>query len=185
MSEALNLLNSLEETSTVTEGLIVIDRDRRITVPTSLKRLAVQFDHNIETVTFECPRYWDGIDMSAMEIYINYIRADSKPGAFKAMNVTVTENSETMTFDWLIGGHVTEVNGNIAFNVCTKKVDAEGNIKNHWNSELCTDCYISKGLEFDSVMESAYPDITVTIAEQAAAIIDDSLSVMVGTGVVE
>ena len=71
MSLAESLLNSIDETTT--EGHIVIGNDRYITVPDELKRLAVQYDHNIETVTFDCPRYWDGLDMSAMAVYINYM----------------------------------------------------------------------------------------------------------------
>ena len=54
------------------EEHIKIGLDRHITVPESLKRIAVQYDHNVETVTFDCPRYWDGHDMSKMTVYINY-----------------------------------------------------------------------------------------------------------------
>ena len=39
------------------EPHIVIDDDRYIAVPKKLRRLAVQHDHNVETVTFDCPRY--------------------------------------------------------------------------------------------------------------------------------
>ena len=48
----------------ISEPHIVIDSHRAITVPEQLKRIAVQFDHNFETVTFDCPRYWDGHDLS-------------------------------------------------------------------------------------------------------------------------
>lgn len=185
MSEAMNLLLSLDEIVQPTEGPIIIDGSRKIVVPDSLKRIGVQFDHNIETVTFVCPRYWDGVDMSTMDIYINYIRADNKAGSFKAINVITEEGSEIMTFDWVISRHVTEAKGTITFLVCVKKVDAEGFIENHWNSELCKDCYISEGMEFDAIMDISYPDITAKIAEQAAAIIDNSLSLVLGTGVIE
>lgn len=43
---------------------IVIGPDKIVTVPEALKKIAVQHDHNIETVTFDCPRYWDGIDFA-------------------------------------------------------------------------------------------------------------------------
>ena len=48
------------------EPHIVIGYDRVVTVPDQLKRLAVQYDHDIETVTFDCPRYWGKHDMSQM-----------------------------------------------------------------------------------------------------------------------
>ena len=80
MGQADELLNSLSANNGIyartvdpsTEEHIVVGDDRVITVPDSLKRIAVQYDHNVETVTFDCPRYWDGLDMSQMAIYINY-----------------------------------------------------------------------------------------------------------------
>ena len=57
---AEELLDSLSEeeisaytADSATEEHIVVGADRFITVPDSLKRIAVQFDHNIETVTFD------------------------------------------------------------------------------------------------------------------------------------
>ena len=70
-----------------TEEHIVINDNRFISVPNSLKRIAVQFDHDIETVTFDCPRYWDDNDMSKMAVYINYMRPDGFTGAYIAKNV--------------------------------------------------------------------------------------------------
>ena len=50
------------------ERHIVIGRDRVIVVPDELKRIAVETDHNIETITFDCPRYWDDKDLSLIHI---------------------------------------------------------------------------------------------------------------------
>ena len=100
----------------IVEPHIVIDRNRTITVPDQLKRIAVQFDHNVETVTFDCPRYWDGHDMSVMEVYINYKRPDGKIRKYTADNVTVDDSDNTiMHFDWTITNDVTSVNGNRRF----------------------------------------------------------------------
>ena len=70
---------------------IIIGADRSITVPLKLKRIAVQHDHDIETVTFDCPRYWDGRDLSTMKFYINYIRADKKIGSYPIDNGVVID----------------------------------------------------------------------------------------------
>ena len=44
--------------------------------------------------------------------------------------------------------------------MCVKKTDADGNESNHWNSELCKDCYVSEGLEPNAEeLKEAYPDI--------------------------
>ena len=64
MSQAEELLDSISVDDIAlytadpeTEEHIVVGSDRFITVPNSLKRIGVQYDHNIETVTFDCPRY--------------------------------------------------------------------------------------------------------------------------------
>lgn len=163
MSQANDLLNSVTESTagSAAEGHIVIGRDRYITVPDDLKRIAVQYDHNIETVTFDCPRYWDGKDMSEMMIYVNYMRPDNAMGSFVCENITVdSDDEELMHFDWTITGNVTQIVGPISFLVCIKDTDAEGNEENHWNSELNTDLYISQGMKCstDSALRK-YPDI--------------------------
>lgn len=163
MSQANDLLNAVAESTagSATEGHLVIGRDRYITVPDDLKRVAVQFDNNIETVTFDCPRYWDGKDMSEMMVYVNYMRSDNAMGSFVCENIRVDETDpELMHFDWIITGNVTAVAGPISFLVCIKDTDVEGNEANHWNTELNTDLYVSPGMNCST--ESAlrkYPDI--------------------------
>ena len=163
---AEELLNSLTEeqiaaytADPANEEHIVVGADRFITVPPSLKRIAVQFDHDIETVTFDCPRYWDGHDMSKMAIYINYMRQDSARGSYAATNVTVDETDETMMhFDWTISGNVTEVKGVLSFLICVKKT-VNGESVNHWNSELNREMTVSEGLECSESIFELYPDL--------------------------
>ena len=147
------------------EPHIVVGPNRVVTVPESLKRIGVQYDHNIETVTFDCPRYWDGHDMSTMVVYINYLTSNGDTGSFVAKNVTVDENDiSIMHFDWTISKHVTSANGNIAFLVCIKNTNEDGLEINHWNSELNRDLYISEGLELrgEDIQED-YPDVITQI----------------------
>ena len=155
MSKAEELLNTLSDDSAMTlttessiEPHIVIGSDRCIAVPNQLKRIAVQYDHNVETVTFDCPRYWDNHDMSTMTIYINYKRPDSKFGSYIADNIRIDESDDAiMHFDWTISKNVTEKAGAISFLVCIKTVNGEGKDINHWNSELNSEMYVSQGLE--------------------------------------
>lgn len=168
MSKAEELLSTLSA-SEVIDGLpdtsqephLIIGNDRIINVPDELKRLAVQYDHDIETVTFDCPRYWDEHDMSEMRIYINYLRSDAVSGCYKAQNIVVDETDQSiMHFDWTISRNITEAFGKLVFLVCIKKADSDGNEKNHWNSELCKDCYVSEGLEYDiESVKELYPDL--------------------------
>lgn len=167
MSQGEELLNTLSEedislysANPATEEHIVVGADRFITVPASLQRLAVQYDHNVETVTFDCPRYWDGLDMSQLVVVINYIRPDGQTGSYPATNIRVNEtDTNIMHFDWTIDWHVTEAFGNLTFLVCIRKSDGEGNDINHWNSELNTTAKISKGLDCEGTVADRYPSL--------------------------
>lgn len=159
MVTANDLLKSL--TNSEVEGHIVIGNDRHVIVPASLKRIAVQYDHNIETVTFDCPRYWDNIDMSKMSIYVNYMRSDGYADSYPVTNVTVDNN--IMHFNWTISRNVTEVKGAITFLVCVKKTDAEGNEVNHWNSELCQDMFVSEGMETEEQISDLSSDLVTQL----------------------
>lgn len=163
MSQAEELLATVSEGSVPAtvdpsvEPHIVIDMNRHITVPSELKRIGVQFDHNIETVTFDCPRYWDGHDLSKMKIYINYRRPDGYKDAAMVDNIVVED--DIFHFDWTISGNVTAVKGQLSFLVCAKVTDTEGVEKNHWNTELNQDMYISEGLECTEQQIETYPDL--------------------------
>ena len=146
---------------TAEEPHIVIDSDRTIKIPNSLKRLAVQHDHNIETVTFDCPRYWDNHDMSKMAVYINYMLSDGYTDSYPVDNVTV--DGDVMHFTWTISRNVTHVSGVINFLVCVKNTDDEGNEVNHWNSELCQDAYISKGMENEEIGALEQTDLITSL----------------------
>lgn len=167
MNEAEKLLNSLSDedislqlVNPETEPHIVIGDDRFISVPKELQRIAVQYDHDVETVTFDSPRYWDGLDMSTLRIYINYMRKDRYVACYKATDVVVDDtDSSIMHFNWTISRNVTEVKGELKFLVCIKKGDAEGYEVNHWNSELNNEMYISEGLEVEPSIFDPYPDI--------------------------
>ena len=180
MSQADELLDSLEETTpsllladSETEPHIVIGDDRIISVPKQLQRIAVQYDHNVETVTFDCPRYWDGLDMSQLGIYINYRRSDRVVGCYKATDITIDDtDTSIMHFNWTIYRSITEVIGPLVFLVCIKKMDGDGNEENHWNSELNTEMYISEGLEASETMLEPYPDIISQWEEEVQAVKD-------------
>lgn len=169
--EAENLLDDLLEVDPSArlydpsiEEHIVIGEDRFITVPPMLKKIAVQFDHNIETVTFDCPRYWDGHDMSTMKVYINYLTPNNGRGMYPADNVVVDdENDKIMHFEWTLSREVTTYKGNISFLVCIKAIDEDGMETNHWNSELNREMVISEGLECGESIVQEYPDLITQI----------------------
>ena len=139
---------------------VIVGSDRYITVPESLQKIGVQFDHNAETVTFDCPRYWDGHDLSMMKIYINYMRPNDSFGAYLCNDAEIDSmNNTIMHFNWVISGHVTEFAGPLSFLVCICDVDQNGDSTTHWNSELNTQMYISSGMKCRDAILGRYPDI--------------------------
>ena len=167
MSEADKLLESLTSDGTGSgsgdsEEHIVIGRDRVISVPDSLKNIAVQFDHNIETVTFDCPRKWDNHDMledDGVTIYINYLLPDGNVASAVATNLKDDANPDIMHFDWTISRNATSQVGHISFLVCVRRVDGEGNVLYDWNSELNTEMFISSGLPIEEHLEELNSDV--------------------------
>lgn len=173
MSQAEDLLNELSEDDVGVDSNshIVIGSDRFWVVPEDVKKIAVQYDHNIETITFDCPRYWDGHDMSKMRVYVNYMRADDEKGGDLATNIVVDEVDETiMHFNWTITGHLSAVPGPVVALVCVKAVGEDGSEKNHWNSELNTDLYVSEGLESETTVNSHYPGIVTSLLARMDAV---------------
>ena len=166
MGKAEELLESLDVTDPdllipVDSGEhIIINADRTIKVPDKLKRIAVQYDHNMDSVTFDCPRYSDGIDMSKMKIFVNYIRSDNEPGSHYAEDVIVDETDPNIIhFSWKIDGHVSEVVGSLQFLVCAKFTDKEGKLSNIWNTELNAELYVSKGMKTTMNVITRHPDL--------------------------
>lgn len=168
MSQADELLDSLTEEQVMTytanptsEPHILINADRTVTVPEELKHIAVQGEHNIETITFDCPRYWDGHDLSQMSMRIVYQRPDGHREPYPIENLSVDESdNNTIHFDWTISGNVTVFTGNIFFMVCAKIANADGITEREWHSRLNQDLVIDEGLECtgDKIVEQN-PDI--------------------------
>lgn len=148
---------------------IVINPDRSITVPEELKNIAVQRDHNIETVTFKCPRYWKSKDLSVTNIYIHFLRSDGVPGTILAENIKIENN--TIYFEWTLKKSATIAGGVLAFLVCAKKTDNNGEEELCWNSKRCCDFVISKGLKGGNLDANPEADVIEQIllrAESAA-----------------
>lgn len=175
MSRAEELLDSLTEEQIMMYGVdpvdephIVIESDKTITVPDDLRHIAVQGEHNIETVTFDAPRYWDGHDLSQMIMRIVYQRPDGHREPHLVENLRVDEADEnTIHFEWTISGNVTAVKGNISFMVCAKLSDSEGNREREWHTRLSQDLVVDEGMECsgEEIVEQN-PDIIEAILVQ-------------------
>lgn len=158
--------------SGINESHIVIGRDRVICVPEELKKIAVQLDHNIETVTFDCPRYWDEHDLSEMDIKITFQRPDGYEDLAIVKNVRVDETDTSLIhFDWTLSQLVTLSDGAITIAACARKDNAYGEMENHWSTELCTDLSVSKGFNCDDIIKNLHSDVVQAEIDELESLI--------------
>lgn len=122
---------------------IVIKEDRSIVVPTALQQVAVQCDNEANVLHFVCPRNWADIDLAAAVLYINVVKPDKSIVAFTCTNVVASE--DTVTFDWVITGHITEVAGKLSFLVCARDPSDPGD-GYRWHSNLCNSLFVAPGI---------------------------------------
>lgn len=189
MSQAEDLLNNAVSNSITPrtaepeiEGHIVVGKDRFIEVPEPLQRIAVQYDHNIETVTFDCPRYWDDHDLMNMYIFVNYNRSDEVKSKCIVKNIRVDDfDPDIIHFEWDIGQEITLVPGPLMFLVCAVQFNSNEEEIYHWNSEINSQMNVSVGLEVDGAIEERYPSIIAELLAKMDAIegdlpIDNSLT---------
>lgn len=148
---------------------VIINKDRTVNVPNSLQRLGVQYDHNVNTIIFDCPRYPDEdptVDMSKMQIFINYMLPNKKLGASQGVNVMVDSDDDTiMHFDWKITRAITQYKGVLATLICIKQVDDDGNEVYHWNTVMFQKFIVDEGMECSEVITEENVDIIASILE--------------------
>ena len=155
------------------EPHIVINESRQAIVPNELKTIAVTGDKDIETVTFDCVRYWDGNDLSTFAIYLNYVLPDLTTGTYIPEKITTTDGDEFYHFDWKIKNNITANSGKISFAVTaiSTKPNSEGIhiLDKKWSSLPNSDCSIALGLNIANVPDT---EETEDILAQMSAILE-------------
>ena len=149
---------------------VIINQDRTVIVPESEKKIGIQYDHNVNTISFDCPRYPDEdptIDMSTMSIYINYMLADKTLGSSLAINVAVDEmDPNIIHFDWKITHAITSIKGLLFTLICIKQVDADGNEIYHWNTDLIQKFFVGEGMECLEPIADMNPDVITQLLQK-------------------
>lgn len=138
----LNKLNEIQNfnlstvfTQTPAEQRFIIDSNTRtITVPSALKNIGVEHDHNAETIFFEINRFYDNEDLDSHICVIHYINAKGSPDVYP---VTIKDLSTEgkIIFGWKISNHVTHLKGNITFAVRFYTLEEDGQ---HFAFTFCT-----------------------------------------------
>ena len=149
---------------------VIINQDRTVIVPESEKKIGIQYDHNVNTISFDCPRYPDEdptIDMSTMSIYINYMLADKTLGSSLAINVAVDEmDPNIIHFDWKITHAITSIKGLLSTLICIKQADADGNEIYHWNTDLIQKFFVGEGMECLEPIVDMNPDVITQLLQK-------------------
>lgn len=175
MSLAENLLNSLDENDYKTsatadiepeEAHIVIGQDRVIRVPNNLKIIAVKGDKDVETVTVDCVRYWDGNDLSNFAIYVNYTLPDGSDGTYVPQ--TITRFDDIFSFDWTIGREITHTKGGLTFWIVAKLTDENEILIKQWSSLQNSELTIAQGGDKILIPDTEEEKDTITQLIKAA-----------------
>lgn len=150
LSDALNLSESLEQSDIGT--VIRVDNDLRTLKPDRGIMLGVYNDKDVRKISFEMPRYYDGLDLSTFKIRVNIQNGN---GYRDSVEVTrPTFSGDMMKFDWVLNRFVFEKEGTVLFNVCLKTTDSTGNRDKEFNTTIANGIVL-EGLEVDDTSKQS------------------------------
>lgn len=136
--------NSVDPYSAEDEKCIIDPETRTISIPTTCRLLGVESDEKVERIEFQCPKIvGDNIDLSQLQIRINYQNASSQKDQYIVDDVST--DGDNITFSWLLSRKVTAYMGTVQFIVCAVKVSGS-TITNEWNTTLAK-AEVLEGLE--------------------------------------
>lgn len=133
----------------------------------------MQYDHNSESLRFECPRYIDGHDMSLsdkVEVhFVNSVAAGGldNPGKYRVKDMKVNpEDPELVDFTWIVDRNATGFVGTLVFSVCFTCLNGT-EITYAWHTSPFSYISVDQGLvnELDDSYTTPYLDNLETEAE--------------------
>lgn len=150
-------LAASEVNDTGADEVITIDNDlRKITIPASITLLGVVSDENVQTLHFQMPKTYKGLDLSEFAIRINYMNANNVGDTYAVDDSEIS--GENIVFTWTVGRVACMYKGNTKFIVCLKKKDASGNVLKEFNTSLAS-LPVLEGLETTEAVVAENPDI--------------------------
>ena len=148
-----------------TDKHFVIDPITRTIKNQSGKLVLIQYDHNSERFTFECPRLVDGHDMSLCnKVEIHFINTGSgsskSSGVYETSDLQVpADNADIVTFSWLVSQNATQHVGKLNFVIRFACVGEEAVIEYAWNTGIYADITISKSIYNGEEFVEDYIDV--------------------------
>lgn len=150
-------LAAAQVNDTGADEVITIDNDlRTIIIPASITLLGVVSDENVQTLHFQMPKTYKGLDLSEFDVRINYMNANNVGDVYAVDDNEVS--GENIVLTWTVGRVACMYKGNTKFIVCLKKEDASGNVLKEFNTSL-TSLPVLDGLETTEAVVAENPDI--------------------------
>ena len=157
-------LAAAQVNDTGADEVITIDNDlRTIIIPASITLLGVVSDENVQTLHFQMPKTYKGLDLSEFAIRINYMNANNVGDTYAVDDSEIS--GENIVFTWTVGRVACMYKGNTKFIVCLKKEDASGNVLKEFNTSL-TSLPVLEGLETTEAVVAENPDIIEQILKK-------------------
>lgn len=157
-------LAAAQVNDTGADEVITIDNDlRTIIIPASITLLGVVSDENVQTLHFQMPKTYKGLDLSEFAIRINYMNSNNVGDVYAVDDNEVS--GDNITFTWTVGRVACMYKGNTKFIVCLKKKDASGNVLKEFNTSL-TSLPVLEGLETTEAVVAENTDIIEQILKK-------------------
>ena len=98
-------LAAAQVNDTGADEVITIDNDlRTIIIPASITLLGVESDENVQTLHFQMPKTYKGLDLSEFAIRINYMNANNVGDTYAVDDSEIS--GENIVFTWTCGMYV-------------------------------------------------------------------------------
>lgn len=166
LNEVLSTLSDKAEISYISVNPIT----RVMTVPEEYKDLGVESDKDVRRLWFKFPKIVeDDIDLSALNLYINYKNAAGNLDSYLIEDMSVEE--DCIKFSWLLSRNVTKSKGTVSYIVCGKK-SSNGDIIAEWNTRVSNGT-VSEGLETSASIETENADVIEQILLKIGSVSSD------------
>lgn len=122
---------------------------RKITLTEPQRIAGVESDENARGLKFKLPKTVDSIDLTQMQLRINFMNSRGEKGQHIITDLKPVEGEEGyITFTWPFSRLVTHYRGLTKFVICAVKTDENGTITAEWNTALAQ-LRVLEGLEVD------------------------------------
>lgn len=163
LDELLAELDSSGEEYRNSNIKFVIDENLRTTsIPSQGIVAGVTGDKNVNRVNFKMVRWYDGTDMSLMNIRINYRNAREDYNYYTVDDITIAE--DFILFTWLVDSDAVAVAGRVTFCVYAFEKDDSGKVVKAFKSSNNT-MNVLEGIDVDSNIE---PEDIIAITDRIA-----------------